>query len=93
MGNKHGTSYRPVTVPPPRDGAAEAPVKVETPPPPAAESAVEAGPAGVKVKVVRGTWYVQPSTGTRIEAGEEKVLANDGWLAGQIEARLLARVK
>lgn len=94
MGNKHGSSFRPVTVPPPRDGADEAPAKVEAPPPSKAEEPrSETKPDGVKVKVVRGTWYVQPSTGTRIEAGEEKVLANDGWLAGQIEARLLARVK
>lgn len=93
MGNKHGTSYRPVTVPPPRDVAAEALAKVETPPAAPVESAAEAVPVGVKVKVVAGTWYVQPSTGTRIDVGEEKVLANDGWLAGQIEARLLARVK
>lgn len=93
MGNKHGT-YRPVTVPPPRDSAV-GPEAAPPPPAVAGEAAAKARdlPEGAKVKNLTDTWFVQPVTGTRIDAGEEKVLAYDGWLLDQIAAGHFTKVK
>ncbi len=83
---KHDRNYRPVTVPPPRDE-----VSGGTPPPAAKPEEAPAAkardlPVGIKVKNKRDTWFVQPVTLTRIDAGEEKVLAYDGWVLDQIAA-------
>lgn len=46
-------------------------------------------PATVEVKNITKTWLRQPSSGVRIDAGQIKPLNNDGWLEGQVTARLL----
>lgn len=85
--------YRPVKVPPPLDGSAKAEA---APPPPAPTEEVAAKardlPEGMKVRNLTDTWFVQPVTCTRIDAGEEKVLAYDGWLLDQIAAGHFAKV-
>lgn len=77
-----------VTTPPPR-----AVTEAATPPSEKAEGhAAPAKPAGVMVKNVTSTWFRQPATGTKIDAGQEALLKDDGWLAAQIEAKFLQKV-
>lgn len=95
--SKKGQSPRPfpVTTPPPLAGTAEdtaaesrtppAVVEEPTPPPVKAE--------GVMAKNISVTWFRQPSTGTKIDVGETKLLKDDGWLAAQIEAKFLTKAK
>lgn len=48
----------------------------------------------VEVSIVRGTYYVQPSTGIVISKTEPVAkVADDSWLQMQIEAKLLEKVK
>lgn len=50
-------------------------------------------PAGITVKNLRKTWFVQPSTQTRIGVGAEVLIANDGWAQNQIDAGFFEVVK
>lgn len=50
-------------------------------------------PAGITVKNLRKTWFVQPSTQTRISVGAEVLIANDGWAQNQIAAGFFEVVK
>lgn len=42
---------------------------------------------GITVENVTKTWFVQPSTGVRIEAGQTKLLEEDGWVKLQVDAK------
>lgn len=42
---------------------------------------------GITVENVTKTWFVQPSTGVRIGAGETKLLEEDGWVKLQVDAK------
>lgn len=42
---------------------------------------------GITVENVTKTWFVQPSTGVRINAGETKLLEEDGWVKLQVDAK------
>ena len=42
---------------------------------------------GITVENVTKTWFVQPSTGVRIDAGQTKLLEEDGWVKLQVEAK------
>lgn len=46
----------------------------------------------VKVENLKGTYFVQASTGLRIGSREVKLLADDSWLELQIRAGLLKKV-
>lgn len=50
-------------------------------------------PAGITVKNLRKTWFVQPSTQTRINVGAEVLIADDGWARNQIDAGFFEVVK
>lgn len=50
-------------------------------------------PAGITVRNLRKTWFVQPSTQTRINVGAEVLIANDGWAQNQIDAGFFEVVK
>lgn len=50
-------------------------------------------PAGITVKNLRKTWFVQPSTQTRISVGAEVLIADDGWARNQIDAGFFEVVK
>lgn len=50
-------------------------------------------PAGITVRNLRKTWFVQPSTQTRINVGAEVLIANDGWAQNQIAAGFFEVVK
>lgn len=50
-------------------------------------------PVGITVKNLRKTWFVQPSTQTRINVGAEVLIANDGWAQNQIAAGFFEVVK
>lgn len=55
-----------------------------------AESKAAPKPAakkGITVENVTKTWFVQPSTGVRIGAGETKLLEEDGWVKLQVDAK------
>ena len=58
---------------------------VETPKP--------AAKTGITVENVTKTWFVQPRTNTRIDAGEVKLLEEDGWVHLQIQAGFFKVVK
>lgn len=47
----------------------------------------------LSMKNVTNTWFVQPSSGTRIGAGQVRPLNNDGWLRSQVKAGFLAEEK
>lgn len=42
---------------------------------------------GITVENVTKTWFVQPSTGVRIDAGQTKLLEEDGWVKLQVDAK------
>ena len=42
---------------------------------------------GITVENVTKTWFVQPSTGVRIGAGQTKLLEEDGWVKLQVGAK------
>lgn len=42
---------------------------------------------GITVENLTKTWFVQPSTGVRISAGETKLLEEDGWVKLQVDAK------
>lgn len=50
-------------------------------------------PVGITVKNLRKTWFVQPSTQTRISVGAEVLIADDGWARNQIDAGFFEVVK
>lgn len=50
-------------------------------------------PAGITVKNLRKTWFVQPSTQTRINVGATVLIADDGWARNQIDAGFFEVVK
>ena len=50
-------------------------------------------PAGITVKNLRKTWFVQPSTQTRISVGATVLIADDGWARNQIDAGFFEVVK
>lgn len=47
----------------------------------------------LSMKNVTKTWFVQPSSGTRIGAGQVRPLNNDGWLRSQVKAGFLVEEK
>lgn len=56
------------------------------------KAASKAAPApaakkGITVENVTKTWFVQPSTGVRIDAGQTKLLEEDGWVKLQVDAK------
>ena len=50
-------------------------------------------PVGITVKNLRKTWFVQPSTQTRIHVGATVLIADDGWARNQIDAGFFEVVK
>ena len=42
---------------------------------------------GITVQNLTKTWFVQPATGVRIEAGQTKLLEEDGWVKLQVDAK------
>lgn len=48
---------------------------------------------GITVENVTKTWFVQPSTGVRIDAGQTKLLEEDGWVKLQVDANFLKVVE
>lgn len=50
-------------------------------------------PTGITVKNLRKTWFVQPSTQTRINVGATVLIADDGWARNQIDAGFFEVVK
>lgn len=42
---------------------------------------------GITVENVTKTWFVQPATGMRIDAGQTKLLEEDGWVKLQVDAK------
>lgn len=50
-------------------------------------------PVGITVKNLRKTWFVQPSTQTRINVGATVLIADDGWARNQIDAGFFEVVK
>lgn len=50
-------------------------------------------PAGITVRNLRKTWFVQPSTQTRINVGATVLIADDGWARNQIDAGFFEVVK
>lgn len=64
------------------------------------EEAVAAKPAptptakkGITVENVTKTWFVQPVTGVRIDAGQTKLLEEDGWVKLQVDAKFFKVVE
>ncbi len=53
----------------------------------AAPAPAPAAKKGITVENVTKTWFVQPSTGVRIGAGETKLLEEDGWVKLQVDAK------
>lgn len=48
---------------------------------------------GITVENVTKTWFVQPSTGVRIDAGQTKLLEEDGWVKLQVGAKFFKVVE
>ena len=48
---------------------------------------------GITVENVTKTWFVQPSTGVRIGAGQTKLLEEDGWVKLQVDAKFFKVVE
>lgn len=54
---------------------------------------VKAKSSAVSVKNLTNTRFVQPSTNVNLWPGETKPLNDDGWLASQLSAGFLEKVK
>lgn len=64
----------------------EVPAATKAAPTPAAKK-------GITVENVTKTWFVQPSTGVRIDAGQTKLLEEDGWVKLQVDAKFFKVVE
>jgi hypothetical protein len=48
---------------------------------------------GITVQNLTKTWFVQPATGVLIDAGQTKLLEEDGWVKLQVDAKFFKVVE